>query len=172
MRFTIVLAIITPVVLGSGCASVKSPESTAATTRPLAKTDDASARIDQLDARVSRLWASRNRRTVIETVHVQFRPDREELDEAAQAALGALVDEMNRNEDIVADLEGYTDTTGTRDHNLELSRRRAEAVRLYLVEHGVELSRVHAIGRGPLTDAAIPADRKRRVTIKLLAPSE
>jgi outer membrane protein OmpA-like peptidoglycan-associated protein len=131
-----------------------------------------SARVDEVSARLSRLWASRNRRTVIAVLHVHFPSDREEIDDGAQAALGQLVEELRRNENLVVDVEGYTDMVGARDHNLELSRRRAEAVRLYLVEQGVELSRVHAIGRGPLADPAVPADRKRRVTIKLIAPSE
>jgi outer membrane protein OmpA-like peptidoglycan-associated protein len=45
-------------------------------------------------------------------------------------------------------LEGHTDTTGRPDHNLALSKRRADAVRAYLTERGIDSSRLEAIGRG------------------------
>ena len=134
--------------------------------------DDTLSRVDEVNTRLSRLWASRNRRTVIETVHVQFAPDREDLDDGARTALRTVVKELRGNEDLMVSVEGYTDVRGARERNLELSRRRADAVRLYFVEQGVDLLRIHAIGRGPLTDPAVPAAQKRRVTIKVIAPSE
>ncbi len=45
--------------------------------------------------------------------------------------------------------EGHTDTTGSLALNNQLSLRRAEAVQQYLVEQGIDPSRVSAIGRGP-----------------------
>ncbi len=185
-RLVAVIVPATLLLVGTGCASTAKPggamtKPAEATTKtsdattssvPRAQGDDAASRADQVDARVSRLWASRHRRTVVETIHVHFRTGGDELDQSAHAALDTLATEMSANDGLVADIEGYTDTTGTREQNVELSRRRAEGVRLYLVEHGVELSRVHAIGRGPLADPDVPAEQKRRVTIKVLAPSE
>ncbi len=47
-------------------------------------------------------------------------------------------------------LEGHTDSTGGADYNLALSKKRAEAVRSYLVERfGIESARLEAVGRGP-----------------------
>lgn len=46
-------------------------------------------------------------------------------------------------------VEGHTDETGTREFNLELSERRAEAVRNYLIRRGVRPSRLEAKGYGP-----------------------
>jgi outer membrane protein OmpA-like peptidoglycan-associated protein len=43
---------------------------------------------------------------------------------------------------------GFTDSTGTVDHNLELSLKRAEAVSDYLTEHGVERQRLKPQGFG------------------------
>jgi outer membrane protein OmpA-like peptidoglycan-associated protein len=54
-------------------------------------------------------------------------------------------------------LEGHTDTTGNPDHNLALSKRRAEAVRSYLTDQfGIDSSRLQAVGRGE--DALLDPD--------------
>ena len=68
------------------------------------------------------------------------------------------------------ELEGYTDSTGSLDYNLALSQRRVEAVRRFLVQQGVDLRRIHAAGLGPIADSTLPADQKRRVTVKLDHP--
>jgi len=45
-------------------------------------------------------------------------------------------------------IEGHTDSTYTREYNLELSLRRAQAVAGWLIEHGVDASRLDAKGYG------------------------
>jgi outer membrane protein OmpA-like peptidoglycan-associated protein len=45
-------------------------------------------------------------------------------------------------------VEGHSDSKGNKDHNLELSARRAEAVRTYLVSQGVNSSRISSQGLG------------------------
>jgi len=67
-------------------------------------------------------------------------------------------------------VEGYTDSTGTQSLNEELSQKRAEAVRLFLVEHGVDATRIRAHGWGParpVADNKTPEGRanNRRVEI-------
>ena len=44
---------------------------------------------------------------------------------------------------------GHTDNRGAREYNIKLSQARAEAVRRYLVERGVEPGRLEAKGYGP-----------------------
>ena len=65
-------------------------------------------------------------------------------------------------------LGGFTDSKGSRNYNYTLAQRRVEAVRRFLAEKGVQLSRVQAIGMGSLDDPAVPADKKRRVTVTLM----
>ena len=46
-------------------------------------------------------------------------------------------------------IEGHTDNTGGSNHNRELSKRRAESVRSWLVEKGIDSTRLTAAGFGP-----------------------
>ena len=43
-----------------------------------------------------------------------------------------------------------------------------EAVRRYLVQRGVEVSRIHSIGLGSIADPKLSEAAKRRVTVKLM----
>ena len=66
-------------------------------------------------------------------------------------------------------LEGHTDSSGSRIHNIDLSKRRADAVRSYLVaNYGIAADRLATAGKGPDAplDAANPASpANRRVQI-------
>lgn len=67
-------------------------------------------------------------------------------------------------------LEGFTDNIGSDQYNLWLSRRRAEAVRNYLVSLGVPATTVTATGLGEMhplasNDTAVGRRRNRRVEI-------
>jgi outer membrane protein OmpA-like peptidoglycan-associated protein len=67
-------------------------------------------------------------------------------------------------------VEGHTDSVGSQSMNDELSLRRAEAVRAYLVDQGVEATRIRALGLGPgrpVADNKTPDGRanNRRVEI-------
>ena len=46
-------------------------------------------------------------------------------------------------------ISGHTDSGGKGDNNLNLSIKRAEAVKAYLVKHGVAADRVETVGYGP-----------------------
>jgi OOP family OmpA-OmpF porin len=70
---------------------------------------------------------------------------------------------------------GHTDSTGSRDINVDLSQRRAEAVRQYLVGKGIAESRLEIRGAGPdepMGDNKTKAGRaqNRRIEFKMLAP--
>jgi outer membrane protein OmpA-like peptidoglycan-associated protein len=67
-------------------------------------------------------------------------------------------------------VEGHTDAIGSQSRNEDLSRRRAESVRDYLVTQGIEVNRITAIGLGPnrpIADNTTPEGRanNRRVEI-------
>lgn len=94
--------------------------------------------------------------------------DKEQLDAFAQTVAG-----MKR---YVISVKGFTDSTGSKDYNLALSQRRADAVVRYLTEHDkIPLIFVRYLGYGqdvPAADNHSSAGRKqnRRVVLTVLAP--
>ena len=69
-------------------------------------------------------------------------------------------------------IEGHTDSQGDDDHNMELSQKRAIAVKAYLASHGIEDARMTAKGYGETqpvasNDTAEGRAQNRRVTFKL-----
>jgi outer membrane protein OmpA-like peptidoglycan-associated protein len=109
---------------------------------------------------------------VVNVLQVEFAFDQSALDDAAKSMLFVLVGELRDNPELALDLEGYTDSKGSRQYNVRLSQRRIDAVRRYLIEQGVERHRIKASARGPLDNTAIPEERKRRVDIKLVVAAD
>jgi outer membrane protein OmpA-like peptidoglycan-associated protein len=67
-------------------------------------------------------------------------------------------------------VEGHTDSQGSESYNQDLSQRRADAVRDYLVQKGYPADHIQARGKGegsPIADNASPEGRanNRRVEI-------
>jgi OmpA-OmpF porin, OOP family len=132
------------------------------------RADAAMTRVGNVDGRLTRLWSNRYNQKAVDTVEVYFGFDKADLSDGAQTALLGVVKELQASPTLIVRLGGFTDPTGTRDYNYGLAQRRVEAVRRFLVDKGVELSRVQAIGMGPLEDRNIPEEKKRRVTVTLM----
>jgi len=112
-------------------------------------------------------------RTLIGVVHVPFGFDRADLEPGAEAALATIVKELREHPNMTIDLEGTTDAVGRLDYNLRLSQRRVEAVTRWLTAKGVDRSRiVGAKGQGPVANASLKDDVKRRVMVKLMTSAE
>jgi outer membrane protein OmpA-like peptidoglycan-associated protein len=67
-------------------------------------------------------------------------------------------------------IEGHTDSLGTERSNLRLSQRRADSIVRYMVAHGIDRSRLTAVGKGetePVADNATPEGmaRNRRIQV-------
>src|SRR5579872_3665885 len=81
--------------------------------------------------------------------------DKQHLDE--------LADAVKNLKHYVIQIQGYTDTTGPRQYNLELSQRRAEAVVRYLtLDHDIPLVRIYNLGYGEAAPTADNHTRKGR----------
>ncbi len=79
---------------------------------------------------------------------------------------------LNQYPQTLIRIEGHTDSVGSEQHNLDLSRRRAEAVRNLLVQRGVDSSRLEVLAFGessPLATNETEAGRQknRRVELKI-----
>ncbi|HVI44303.1 MAG TPA: OmpA family protein [Chitinophaga sp.] len=59
------------------------------------------------------------------------------------------VAELLKRKNLNLKLSGHTDNVGSKERNLALSRERAEAVKQYMVEKGVNSSKIEAVGYGP-----------------------
>lgn len=68
-------------------------------------------------------------------------------------------------------ITGYTDRIGSDAYNLELSQRRADAVKSYLVNKGIAADRLIASGKGKSNALVQCADRDRAALIKCLEPN-
>jgi len=123
---------------------------------------------DSVDQRVTRLWTNRHNPKQVEAVEILFAFDKADLDDRAQTSLSNLTKDMQGNPNLTVQLLGYTDTRGAREYNYQLSQRRVDAVRRYLVERGVQLSRIQGVGLGPVTDSSANAQQRRRVTAQLM----
>jgi len=86
--------------------------------------------------------------------------------------INKIADAMNQYPDTVARVEGHTDSVGSETYNMDLSIRRATAVRDVLVQRGVASTRLEIVGFGetmPVASNETEAGRlqNRRVEIKI-----
>jgi peptidoglycan-associated lipoprotein len=87
------------------------------------------------------------------------------------ATLDGQAQWLMTNSDYLAVIEGHADEQGTREYNVALGARRANAAREYLISRGVPSSRLRTISYGkerPIatcSDASCYAQNRRAVTV-------
>ena len=96
--------------------------------------------------------------------------DSSSLTDAARTAVDAHIALLLANDESVR-LEGHTDERGTREYNLALGERRANAVRDYMVANGVPSYRIEGISYGEENPMAVGSgeanwSKNRRVELK------
>ncbi|SFS52514.1 peptidoglycan-associated lipoprotein [Brevundimonas viscosa] len=79
---------------------------------------------------------------------VYFDLDSYQVRPEAYPRLDAQVAWLQRYPNVTVRIEGNADERGTREYNLALGARRAESVRTYLVERGVNAARIDTISYG------------------------
>ena len=92
------------------------------------------------------------------------------MTDEARAQVDAHVAAMQGNNDSIR-LEGHTDERGTREYNLALGERRANAVRDYMVANGVPSYRIETVSYGEENPVAYGSgesnwQQNRRVELK------
>ena len=102
---------------------------------------------------------------------VLFGYDSYEIDDAARAVLGKQAEWLARYPAVKVTIEGHTDERGTREYNLALGDRRANAAKNFLAAQGVSTARLTTISYGKErpaaegSDEAAWAQNRRAVTV-------
>lgn len=106
-----------------------------------------------------------------------FNFDSAVLQENSKENLGQLAASLNQYPDSDIIIIGHTDSRGSEEYNLDLSNRRSDAAKTYLVSRGVPSSRIQSQGRGelePIADNTLESgrDQNRRVEVVIVASEE
>ena len=106
---------------------------------------------------------------------VKFPADSAKLSPEAQERLTAFADKLkNDNRNVYLEIQGHTDSRGPANVNQRLGEERAEAVRLFMNQHGVPLNRMSTISYGkqdPVANNKTRAGRaqNRRVVMVVMS---
>ena len=134
---------------------------------------EAEIRASQLEAQLKELDGKKTERGLVITLgDVLFDVNKAQLKPGAARKLQKLAAFLKQYPQRHLQIEGHTDSTGSADYNLELSDRRANAVRTALVDMGVDNDRITTHGYGmesPVAsnDTAAGRQMNRRVEIIL-----
>jgi outer membrane protein OmpA-like peptidoglycan-associated protein len=81
--------------------------------------------------------------------NLYFETGKDVIKADAFANLDKLAEILKANPDVKLGVHGHTDKTGSADLNMKLSKKRATSVKAYLIEKGVDGSRINSTGHGP-----------------------
>ncbi len=104
---------------------------------------------------------------------ILFGLDQTDIDPEARAILDSQAAWLQRFPQVRATIEGHADERGTREYNLGLGDRRANAAKNYLVARGIDPSRLTTISYGKERPVALGSDEsswaqnRRAVTVVL-----
>jgi OmpA-OmpF porin, OOP family len=104
---------------------------------------------------------------------IQFESGKDVIKKSSFSILNQVVNVMKENTDYKLQINGHTDNQGKPEMNLELSQKRAEAVKKYLADKGIDNNRMFAKGYGetiPIGDnnTADGRSKNRRVEFKVV----
>ena len=103
---------------------------------------------------------------------INFATNSAEILPSSEPLMLEIADVLIRNPQLTRiEIQGHTDNRGSRQRNMQLSQQRAEAVRDWLVRHGVAASRLEARGYGPdnpLVPNITPANRARNRRVQFV----
>jgi len=91
---------------------------------------------------------------------VFFDTDKYDIDMEDQATLRSQAQWLVDNPTINVTVEGHADERGTRDYNLALGERRANAAKNYLASLGIDAARITTISFGKERPAALGSDEQ------------
>ena len=101
---------------------------------------------------------------------INFDSDSDAIRAESKPTLDQVASMLKQNGDLKLTIEGHTDATSTPEHNRDLSTRRANSVKQYLVAAGIDGGRLDAVGLGATVpvatnDTALGREANRRVEL-------
>jgi peptidoglycan-associated lipoprotein len=102
---------------------------------------------------------------------VFFDTDKSDIDAEDQAILSSQAAWLKRYPNVRATIEGHCDERGTRDYNIALGARRANAAKNYLASAGIDPARITTVSYGKERPEAVGSDEtswarnRRAVTV-------
>ena len=102
-----------------------------------------------------------------------FATNKSSLTTAARETLRKQATYLRKNKSLNVTIEGHADERGTREYNLALGERRANAAKDYLMTYGISGKRISTISYGkekPVNPASSPlawSQNRRSVTVKV-----
>jgi outer membrane protein OmpA-like peptidoglycan-associated protein len=136
-----------------------------------AQVQQAQAESQRLAAQLENMQASQTPRGIVLTLDdVLFDTGKAQLKTGATRSIEQIAAFLKENPDRRVQVEGFTDSQGADDYNLELSQSRADSVAMAIIQRGVDAQRVRALGYGegyPVASNANAGSRQlnRRVEI-------
>jgi OOP family OmpA-OmpF porin len=134
--------------------------------------DMATQHASVLEQELADMHAKKTDRGMVFTLgDVLFATGKSDLQTGTTADLDRLADALGRSPDRHVTIEGHTDNVGSSTSNMALSKRRADAVKTYLVSHGLAESRVSAVGKGeatPVMDNGTAAGRQKNRRVEVI----
>ncbi len=104
---------------------------------------------------------------------IYFEPNSSKMGLDSRAVVDEIGDFMRAYENTVVDIDGNTDSSGSRELNMDLSKQRAETVKRYLIDkYRFPAERMRTVGNGPDNPVATNAtpdgrEKNRRTDIKV-----
>lgn len=141
------------------------------------ETEQAQLQIENLQQQLSALQAktaTTERGTILTLESVLFETNESTLKSGALENLYPLVTFLRENPERTIMIEGHTDSTGDETYNLELSQQRADSVREFLMQNGIEPNRIMARGYGetaPVAPNDTAAGRQQNRRVELVFPN-
>lgn len=139
-------------VLARDQATQKAANADAALNQATQQTSALQAELDALKAKPT------DRGLVLTLGDVLFDTGKADLNPGAGRNLDQLVQFLTDHPERHVEIDGYTDSVGTDSFNLDLSQRRADAVRSVLVNRGIDSARIVSRGYGKDYSVASNAD--------------
>jgi outer membrane protein OmpA-like peptidoglycan-associated protein len=104
---------------------------------------------------------------------ILFDTDKDVIKKESKPILDRAVEVLQKYPQVRIEISGHTDSAGGYEHNVDLSQRRAESVKTYLIDAGIDAGRIETRGAGPnepiaTNDTKEGRAQNRRIEVKIL----